>query len=267
MPDLQPALDRLDGIPRALSFSVSGPWAHFRQIDGNSVRRTYRAPPRTTVAGLIAAILGLPRDSYYELFGSDSSAIAITPESELRVKSLAENILTTSHEGMKRVGANRKGLKLSMIDATKPRQQQNFEVLADPSYRIDVFIDDDEVYEDLRTHLQQGTAVYTPALGLSEFLATIEYHGEFEPQRVESDGSTEVQSTIPGGTGNLVPTPDTTTTIERTPALMETTDPSGPHGPGRRTTAYADIVVEREGNPLKTIAPVSTVGERNVVFL
>ncbi len=41
-----------------LSFTVEGPWAHFRRIDATTEKLTYRVIPRTTVAGLIAAVLG-----------------------------------------------------------------------------------------------------------------------------------------------------------------------------------------------------------------
>ena len=46
-----------------LSFTVEGPWAHFRRIDATTEKLTYRVMPRTTVAGLLAAVLGEPRDS------------------------------------------------------------------------------------------------------------------------------------------------------------------------------------------------------------
>ena len=40
-----------------LTFTVTGPWGHFRRIDTTTEKLTYRVIPRTTVAGLIAAIL------------------------------------------------------------------------------------------------------------------------------------------------------------------------------------------------------------------
>lgn len=48
-----------------LSFDVCGKFAHFRKFYANSTALSYSLPPRTTVLGIIAAILGLPRDSYY----------------------------------------------------------------------------------------------------------------------------------------------------------------------------------------------------------
>jgi CRISPR-associated Cas5-like protein len=44
---------------RCLSFTVRGPWGHFRRIEGNIVKQTYRIIPRTTVAGLWPPLLAL----------------------------------------------------------------------------------------------------------------------------------------------------------------------------------------------------------------
>ena len=64
--------------PRCLSFTVRGDFGHFRRVDGTVVRQTYKLPPRTTVAGLLSAVAGLERDSYYDQFGPDTSAVAIS---------------------------------------------------------------------------------------------------------------------------------------------------------------------------------------------
>ena len=48
-----------------LVFDISGKFAHFRKYYTNSSSLTYLVPPRTSIYGLIAGILGLERDSYY----------------------------------------------------------------------------------------------------------------------------------------------------------------------------------------------------------
>lgn len=57
--------DRTVAPNRCLSFTVRGPWGHFRRVEGNIVKQTYRIIPRTTVAGLIAGMLGIERDGYW----------------------------------------------------------------------------------------------------------------------------------------------------------------------------------------------------------
>jgi len=57
---------------------------HFKRVGRSVTKQTYRIPPRTTVAGMLAAIVGSDRDSYYDVFGADTSAIAITPLFDIR---------------------------------------------------------------------------------------------------------------------------------------------------------------------------------------
>jgi len=48
-----------------LSFELCGKVAHFRKFYSNASALSYTLPPRTTILGLLAGILELPRDSYY----------------------------------------------------------------------------------------------------------------------------------------------------------------------------------------------------------
>src|SRR5690625_3699746 len=55
-----------------LSFRVSGKMGHFRKYYANNTAFTYSIPPRTTLMGIVAAAMGLPKDSYYEDFASEN---------------------------------------------------------------------------------------------------------------------------------------------------------------------------------------------------
>ncbi|WP_286833611.1 MULTISPECIES: CRISPR-associated protein Cas5 [unclassified Proteiniphilum] len=60
-----------------ISFDISGKIAHFRKYYTNNTALSFSIPPRTTVMGMLAAICGLPKDSYYELFSSRNIDIGI----------------------------------------------------------------------------------------------------------------------------------------------------------------------------------------------
>jgi CRISPR-associated protein Cas5h len=60
-----------------LAFDICGKFAHFRKFYSNSSALTHFIPPRTTVAGMIAGILGIERDAYYETFSSENCDIGI----------------------------------------------------------------------------------------------------------------------------------------------------------------------------------------------
>jgi CRISPR-associated protein Cas5h len=225
--------------PRCLSLHVSGDWAHFRRPEGNVVKRTYQIPPRTTVAGMLAAMAGLPRDSYYGLFAKDSSAIAIQPRFEPASMNVPTNTLDTMDDMRKASSGD--APTIYYPDTSGERKQHNYEFLVDPEYRIDVWVEDNETYETLRTHLEEGTSIYTPSLGLSELLASVKYRGEHHPESVEADAETAVDSVI-WGEGNAVPVPGATCKTERSQSFMTRTDDSATLGGTRTVEAYTTVV-------------------------
>jgi len=246
---------------RCLSFTVSGPWGHFRRVEGNIVKQTYRVIPRTTVAGLVAAMLGIGRDEYYDMFAPGESAVAIEPGSKLRTMNMPMNTLSTTGSDIKSVPRRGK-VKFGLVDSTKNRQQHNYEVLVEPSYRIDLWLSDDATYTRLSDMLEDGKSHYVPSLGLSEHLAEIKYHGESEVDTGSTEGETRVSSTVPGD--NVVPESDTSFRMEKPPAFMEAD--SG----GRRTTAFVPYAYSPSGDALKVNADdivVSEVDGREVVFV
>jgi CRISPR-associated protein Cas5h len=263
-----------ESVPsECLSLTVRGEWAHFRRVDGTVVKQTYRIIPRTTVAGLLAALVGADRDSYYEKFTIEDSAIAITPTSELRTTNIATNGVSTSKENLRRPrdtrkGRSTKGLQIRYPDSTSNRQQQNYEYLVDPAYRIDVAIEDSEFYADLKDHLQRGEFVYTPSLGLSECLAQVEFHGTFTPDPVQETDKNRmsVNSAVPNSVDAVVPNGRIET--ERSPAAMEA---GANHG--RTTTAFTTYAYTPSGDSIDVLlnpdldGSVADVDGQRVMFV
>ena len=267
-----------DALPdHCLSLTVSGPWGHFRRVDGNTVKATYRLPPRTTVAGLLAAIAGYERNGYYEVFDRDRSGIAIQPvggraagcgaerESAIRTMNLPENSLTTSNEGMKTVNSRGK-VSIRYPNPDADRQRTNYEVLVNPAYRFDVRLADETAYERLHDRLADGRSEYVPSLGLSEFLASVTFHGEFAlTPASDGDGkSVAVDSALPAPEG-IVPAPERPHATERSPGDMTRTSERG--FTGRKTTEFLRWAYSRDGDPLRArTADAYEVDGRTVVF-
>jgi len=248
---------------RCLSLTVSGPWGHFRRVEGNVVKQTYRVIPRTTVAGLLAAVLGIGRDEYYGLFGPEQSWIAIEPVESLRTVNMPMNTLSTAEGDLTSLNARGK-ISVKLPDPTKLRQQHNYEVLVDPAYRIDVALGDREYHGRLKELLAAGKSHYVPSLGLSEHLAEIEYHGEFEVEPAETSGDDpiEVDSIAPGGFEDVFMEPDRRCQVEESPAFMQS------DGSGRSTTAFTTYAFNPDSGALAVRnAPAATVDARTVVFV
>lgn len=262
----QESLSQWTGEPgdypkRCLSFEVRGPWGHFRRVEGNVVKQTYRIVPRTTIAGLIAAMLGIERDGYYDLFGPDVSAIAIQPTRELRTVNMPMNTLSTASGDLTSLNPRGK-ISIRLPNSTKLRQQHNYEVLVDPAYRIDVALADDERYEQLKGTLEAGKSHYVPSLGLSEYLAEVKHHGEFDVEAGHSSGVVAVDSAVPNAVDDVVLDPERRCQVEESPAFMTTDDG------GRTTTGYTTYAYNPDAKSLR-ISDVDTahVDDRTVVFV
>lgn len=236
-----------------LVFDVRGDFAHFRKPETTSPAQTFGVPPRTTVAGMVAAMLGLGRDSYYETFGRETSEIAVQINNPVRRLSLGINILTTEGSSSKTKGASPGRY------VTGPRQQNVFETLCEPSYRLFISLSDDSVMDDLEQTLESGTSYYALSLGLSEHLATYDYQGRFDIER--GQGTATIDSVIPGTDLSLVPEPDAKYVTERVPGFMKSTSN------GRISDGFQSVTYERNGSSIQLRdAEYAQVGDDTVVF-
>lgn len=67
-----------------LTFELSGKFAHFRKYYANNTALSYFIPPRTTLMGVLAAVMGYPRDSYYEALASEHIRLGLSVLSPLK---------------------------------------------------------------------------------------------------------------------------------------------------------------------------------------
>jgi len=234
-----------DGVPsHCLVCTVRGDWGHFRRIDRTVTKQTYRLLPRTTTAGLLAAIVGVGRDGYYDTFGPEVSAVALEVPEETEIRTMTNPTLglgTNPDETFASAGGTgHKSVKVTYPDSTDNRQIHSYEYLVDPVYRIYVGVEDETFHEQLARHLDQGTSHYTPSLGLSELLASVETHRPhdggiaFDVDPVEPDGTVAVDSAVPGAVMSVVPEPGQSHYIERVPGFMSA------DADGRTTTGFVD---------------------------
>jgi CRISPR-associated protein Cas5h len=214
--------------------------------------------PRTTVAGLVAAMLGEPRDSYYETFAKDASAIAISPQCDLETQSIPQLTLPTTEGDIKTADGVSGKTVIDPEEIATQRKRRTFEYVVDPSYRIDLVLDDEETKQRLWEFLVAGRAIYTLFLGKSECLATVT-----DPTRsiVEPDGDVHtIESTVPGE--YVVPEPGAPLRMERTPAYMTANET------GRRTTGFVSYAYAPADETLAAPdAPVYSVDDRSVCFI
>lgn len=235
-------------------YEVSGDFAHFRKPHTTSPAQTFGIPPRTTVAGITAAILGLERDSYYDRFGRDTSRIAISLEAPIRRLSLAVNLVNTEGSDAKTKGAT-PGKYFR-----DNRQQNVFEHLCSPRYRFYVSLSDDALLDELTELLKAGQSVYAPSLGLSEHIAKTEFIGRYDIE--QAHGTATIRSAVPGENIPLVPEPGTNYVTERVPGFMKSPDSNG-----RISDGHVQFTYDRGGGGIQLRdADYTEVGGDAVVF-
>lgn len=141
-----------------LIFDIEGKFAHFRKYDTNSSSLTYSVPPRTTICGIIASILGLEKDSYYSLFYPQDAKIGV------RILSKNRKIMQS--------------LNYWKIEGTKDfrtpvnHTQIPFEVLTSQekvAYRIYFDHQDASIYRELERRLREQKYYFAPYLGAAPF--------------------------------------------------------------------------------------------------
>ncbi|MDS0474041.1 type I-B CRISPR-associated protein Cas5b [Natrinema sp. 1APR25-10V2] len=240
-----------DGVPTECAvFSVESDLGHFRRVASVDAKTTYRVPPRTTLAGLMAAIVGRDRDSYYDVFQPDNSALAITVDFEVKTLSHTKHDVGTNPDETfeSAGGTGQKSPKVYYPDTMTHRQLDSYEYLIDPKYTVYAAVEDTEFWTDLVSHLDAGTSIYPPSMGASELLASIKYHGCLTPKRLDPDEPIEIDSVVPNANDYIIPT-GTPAQYEHVPAFMEANDT------GRRTTAFADYAFTDSPDDTLTVRP------------
>lgn len=160
---------------KVLIFNLKGPMAHFRKYYTNSSSLSYSFPPRTVIAGLIAGLLGIPNEKekeikkrYYEMFSDEKCFIAVSLRTKTRKIMQTVNYKRT--KSLSEVDGSAGGTQIP-IEILLP--EDNKEIV----YRI-YFWHKDQIYLQLKQRLENQSFVYPPYMGLTEFLASIEYIDE-----------------------------------------------------------------------------------------
>jgi len=182
-------------LAHGVVFDLRGPMAHFRKYYTNSSSLTYAFPPRTTLAGIVAAMMGVERDGYYELLQPPNCYFALEILEPVRTVIFTVNYLPTDETET----VARKFIE--MVKTWQPRTQIPVEIALPAQkgkwlcYRVYLWHSDSRFLEDLEKRLMEGRFVYPPALGISELLCSVSFVGRVGSAS-EFRGDAEVSSVV-----------------------------------------------------------------------
>lgn len=166
-------------------FNLTGAMAHFRKFYTNSSSLTYGFPPRTVLMGVVAAILGMERDTYYETLDRGRFSVAV----KVPARRLMQTVNYTR--------TKKEDLGILRRFGTVPGTQIPLELLLPAEshprlcFRIFFSHPDKELLADAADRLKEGRSYYPLYLGLTECPALTGFLGFFEAGEYQC---------LPGGT-------------------------------------------------------------------
>lgn len=235
-------------MDKVLVFDVWGDYAQFRRIETTTSPLTYSIPTGTSVLGLISAIIGLERDSYYELFSPETTRFAIRILNPIKKIRIDLSLIDT-----------KRGFFLWDIKEN-PRTLIPFEFLKQPKYRVYFWTKHRNVYQKLKECLQGHQSVYTPYLGISALIANFEFVNEFDTGEAQkAEEKEEIHTTFRKDRARLIVEEAKIYGLERIPLYMDR---------NRVVREYADVFFEMNAQPLKIVdGKYYIVGNENVIFV
>lgn len=181
---------------KIVSFHLKGKMAHFRKYYSNSSCLTYLIPPRTTICGILAGILGMERDTYYQEFSLDNCNIAVGLKSPIKKRIFTMNLLKVE--------------KNNDLNGSQPFHSQTPTEMVLPMnirdgslhYQIWVHHKNEEIMRALFNILGQSKygygSLFTPvSLGTAYNLGWIECEGEIEGSEKSNEEILEFHSVLP----------------------------------------------------------------------
>jgi len=225
-----------------LELNLSGELAHFRKFYTNASSLTYTIPPRTAVCGLVASILMLPRDSYYDTLNSENLGVGISIP--------ADSVFRTQFFTMNYVGdeknindvSGHKQCRLELL-MPNPGTQLSWVVYLGIKLGMDTSLD------SLENRIRAQNLGFDVYLGQRQFRAEIELLRKFGKDDIAAlDNSDYIDSVISKDQILKLDSTSFHLNIERMP-LEQTLETKGKSS-YRRSVRFADVVIEATGKRL-----------------
>ena len=158
-----------------LIFDLVGKFAHFRKFYTNSSSLSYPFPPRTTIEGIIAGILGIDRDCYYDILSPEKCRITISPKTPVRSLFQTLNYLYVKSAGALNGKDGRTQIPVEII---VPK-------LFNENLRYRIYVSSGEdLLSNLEHKLNQNHAYYPSSLGSAQFLCKAIFVAKIPPAQV-----------------------------------------------------------------------------------
>lgn len=183
------------GLPRRLSalrFRWHARFGFFLRAEASVAGYGYPVPPRTAALGVIANVLGLAKDELAETLANTriavQGALPATHWHNGNFRKAPPNALPYKvTQGPK----EEKGTRLTRDEVNTQLRQ---EWLLAPEYLVTAVLPS-PFHDRLESHLRAGTSIFSPCMGLSEMLASVEFVDAPALERCQA-GDHEIHSVL-----------------------------------------------------------------------
>lgn len=151
-----------------IGFKIYSDFGHFRKHYTNMSAMSFFVPPRTAIAGIVGAIIGIDRSVLYDKITIDNCFISIIPTCSLQKRVITQNYLRGWYGG-------------------KPENKNptNIQLIYKPQYIIYFKHDDNSINDILIRNLQNHEPVYVPYMGNNRHILNFEYIGQKELEQIQ----------------------------------------------------------------------------------
>jgi CRISPR-associated protein Cas5h len=251
---------------RILELKLSGKFAHFRKFYTNASSLTYLIPPRTAICGLLASILQIERDCYYNLMSSDKLGIAISLVPNIYYHKVFQT-LNYAQDKSKNIPINDLSAhKQCRLELLKAQGTKNLEWILYLCFNSA----EENNFAELENKIKEKNFGYGLYLGQRQFIAHLELirtysQGEFKPIS-ESD---YLDSAIERELIEGITSQDCDLIMERMPLEQELIE--GKRKSYRQTKRFGNIVIETNGKRIpgkfKDLIELQNIQRTRISFL
>ena len=161
-------------INKIISFEISGMFAHFRKFYTNASSLSYLIPPRTAITGMLASILEIPRDEYYDRFSENKIRVSVSIPKGLKIRKQTQSMNYLHNKYFNLIA---KGSEKGKVQ----HSQCKLELLMYPAgekIRYKIYVGgnkNNEDFQEIESKLKNRKTGYGCYLGQRQFRAYIEF--------------------------------------------------------------------------------------------
>ncbi|BAI81693.1 CRISPR-associated protein Cas5 (plasmid) [Deferribacter desulfuricans SSM1] len=155
---------------KVLVFDIWGDYAHYRKFYTTSSPLTFSCPTPTAVYGMLGAILGTKGYKHLEIFNYSTTKLGIQI-----LKPITKVRMSTNYVLAK---------EINDLWYLKDRTPIQVEYLKNPSFRLFIHINNNEIFTNLINKIQNKLLYYTVSLGTANLIANYKYIGVFKAEHI-----------------------------------------------------------------------------------